>query len=295
MADMAPYLLRLALYLVLMLLFGQALQRRATARPRTTGVLLLATLLLVVVEAITRLCSVLGTGWAGVDADSALWYFGSMPVGRAALLCTAALLGCLGLLGLRRLHGTTRQTEFAVLAATALGSLAWNGHATAGEGLLGQLRLLGGIVHLLAAGAWVAAIAGLLARTLHWRGAGLRERALALQQALHDFAWPGTVIVVVLAVTGSYSYVDMDGTLATLAGTAHGHWLLLKLALVAGMLGLAALHRWRLVPALRAALADPAQTAKAASRLRASLACEARLVVLVLACVAVLGTLDPLS
>ena len=39
-----------------------------------------------------------------------------------------------------------------------------------------------------------------------------------------------------------------------MTGTAHGRWLLLKLTLVGGMLGLAALHRWRLVPALAASI-----------------------------------------
>ncbi|WP_251276684.1 CopD family protein, partial [Enterobacter hormaechei] len=42
----------------------------------------------------------------------------------------------------------------------------------------------------------------------------------------------------------------LGGSIQTLTGAAHGRWLLLKLALVGGMLGLAALHRWRLVPAL---------------------------------------------
>ena len=40
----------------------------------------------------------------------------------------------------------------------ALASLAWNGHAAAGEGVAGAVRLAAGLVHLLAAGGWIAAV-----------------------------------------------------------------------------------------------------------------------------------------
>lgn len=69
---------------------------------------------------------------------------------------------------------------------------------------------------------------------------------------------------------------------------------LIALAVVVGMLGLAALHRWRLVPALATSIRDGWQPRPLRS-LRHSLACESVLAVLVLACVAVLGTLDPLA
>jgi len=63
---------------------------------------------------------------------------------------------------------------------------------------------------------------------------------------------------------------------------------------VGGMLGLAALHRWRLVPALASSIRGGWQPRPLRS-LRHSLACESVLALLVLACVAVLGTLDPLA
>ncbi|MEG1680836.1 MAG: CopD family protein, partial [Stenotrophomonas sp.] len=99
------------------------------------------------------------------------------------------------------------------------------------------------------------------------------------------------VIVALLAITGSISYIDLGGSIASLMGTTHGRWLSFKLLLVAGMLLLAALHRWRLVPALAAALQTRA--AHPLRALRRSLSLEAALALLVLACVAVLGTLDP--
>lgn len=123
-----------------------------------------------------------------------------------------------------------------VLAATALASLSWNGHAAAGDGLGGVLRQMAGIVHRLAAGAWVGAIAAILQLALRPQGLRLRERTHALWQAAHGFALPGTIIVATLAMTGTYTYVDLGGSAQTLTGTAHGRWLLLKLALVTGML-----------------------------------------------------------
>ena len=108
------------------------------------------------------------------------------------------------------------------LSGMALASLSWNGHAAAGDGFGGTLRLLAGIVHLLAAGAWVGAIAAILQLALRPQGLRLRERTYELWRAAHGFALPGTVIVALLAMTGTYTYVDLGGSVQTLTGTAHG-------------------------------------------------------------------------
>ena len=200
----------------------------------------------------------------------------------------------LPLLAVKRPVQGLRRLALLAFSAATLASLAWNGHAAAGDGLAGRLRLATGIVHLLAAGAWVGAIAAILQLALRRQGLRLRERTYELWQAAHSFAVPGTIIVAALAMTGTYTYIDLGGSVQTLTGTAHGRWLLLKLALVGGMLGLAALHRWRLVPALAVSIHGGWQPRPLRS-LRHSLACESMLAVLVLACVAVLGTLDPLA
>lgn len=294
MAELSPYALRLALYLVLMLLFGRILFARP-ALPR--GVLLalaLIALLLGVTDAVTRLSSVLGLSPADIDLDMARWFLTGTPVGEAGLLRLLALLAMLPLLAFAAPLQGLRRVALLVLSGTALASLSWNGHAAAGDGFAGTLRLVAGIVHLLAAGAWIGAIAAILQLALRPQGLRLRERTHELWQAAHRFALPGTIIVATLAMTGTYTYVDLGGSLQTLTGTAHGRWLLFKLALVGGMLGLAALHRWRLVPALATSIRGGWQPRPLRS-LRHSLACESVLALLVLACVAVLGTLDPLA
>src|SRR5690606_34466444 len=81
-----------------------------------------------------------------------------------------------------------------VLAAGALASLAWNGHAAGGEGVSGILRLVAGIGHLLAAGGWIGAIAGLL-MLLVAQHAQSNASVHLLWRTLHSFSRPGTVFV----------------------------------------------------------------------------------------------------
>lgn len=294
MAELSPYAQRLALYLVLMLLFGRVLFARPRLPRGAWLALALIGLLLVVTDAVTRLSGVLGIAPADIDAATARWFLTRTPVGEAGLLRILAVLAMLPLLAFAAPLRGLRRVALLALSATALASLSWNGHAAAGDGFGGTLRLAAGIAHLLAAGAWVGAIAAIVQLALRPQGLRLRERTHALWQAAHSFALPGTIIVATLAMTGTYTYVDLGGSVQTLTGTAHGRWLLLKLTLVGGMLGLAALHRWRLVPALAASIRGGWQPRPLRS-LRHSLACESVLALLVLACVAVLGTLDPLA
>nr|WP_329760881.1 copper homeostasis membrane protein CopD [Stenotrophomonas geniculata] len=294
MAELSPYALRLALYLVLMLLFGRLLFVRPGLPRGISLALAVVALILVVTDAASRLSGVLGISPFDIDGETARWFLTGTPVGEAGLLRILALLAMLPLLAVKRPVQGLRRLALLAFSAATLASLAWNGHAAAGDGLAGRLRLATGIVHLLAAGAWVGAIAALLQLALRRQGLRLRERTYELWQAAHSFAVPGTIIVALLAMTGTYTYVDLGGSIQTLTGAAHGRWLLLKLALVGGMLGLAGLHRWRLVPALASSIRGGWQLRPLRS-LRHSLACESVLAVLVLACVAVLGTLDPLA
>jgi putative copper resistance protein D len=291
-AELSPYALRLALYLVLMLLFGRMLFVRPGLPRGVPLALALIALAVVVTDAITRL-GVLGIAPADIDPATAHWFLTGTPVGKAGLLRTVAVLAMLPLLafatplqGLRRvalLAGSPRR--WPACPGTASRCRRWvRRHAAAGgrhRAPAGRRRLGRRDRRHPAVGAASTGPAPARAHPRVWRAA-------------HSFALPGTIIVALLAMTGTYTYVDLGGSVQTLTGTAHGRWLLLKLALVVGMLGLAALHRWRLVPALATSIRDGWQPRPLRS-LRHSLACESVLAVLVLACVAVLGTLDPLA
>lgn len=172
----------------------------------------------------------------------------------------------------------------ASLGAVALGSLAWTGHAAATPGWQGAVHLAADLAHLFAAGAWLGAILafGLLLRRA-------RDTDRRLQAVLARFAFAGTLIVILLVVTGAlnlWALVGVDG-LAALPGSTYGRLLIAKLALFAAMLGAAALNRFRLVPRLGADVPDGARA------LGRSLAVELGLGAAVLAIVAWMGTLAP--
>jgi putative copper resistance protein D len=120
------------------------------------------------------------------------------------------------------------------------------------------------------------------------------EHLQLAHRALDGFATIGTIVVAILIVSGMANLLLVVGfgQLARLLGSRYGQLLLLKLAAFAAMLGLAASHRFRLVPAFERALAAEAHDA-ALGVLRKSLVVETLCAVLILALVAWLGMLEP--
>lgn len=181
----------------------------------------------------------------------------------------------------------------AVLGAVALASFAWSGHGADGEGAVGLFKLAADIVHLLAAGVWLGALAALLLLVL---GARQAEAAAvgALHRALKGFSGVGSLVVATLVLTGLVNGWFLAGPdrIGAMASTAWGAVLLAKLAVFALTLGLAALNRFRLTPRLEQALAglDPASALLA---LRRSLLAESAAGLSVLVLVSWLGTLAP--
>jgi putative copper resistance protein D len=168
----------------------------------------------------------------------------------------------------------------------ATASLAWLGHAGAGEGPLHLLHLAADALHVLAAAAWIGALAGLLLLARTDRG---DPRRATLHRALQQFAGIGSLLVAVLVATGLANAWLIVGPAYALSGwtTPFGRVLAAKLALFGVMLVLAARNRWQLTPALAA------RPDSAAATLRRSVTLEALAGLAVLALVAWLGTLEP--
>jgi putative copper resistance protein D len=224
-----------------------------------------------------------GEAGAALRPSVAIAMLTSMPGGWAIMVRMAALVLCLG-------SALAREERRATLpAAIAAVSLAWNGHAASGEGWMGDLRLAADAIHQLAAGIWLGALAAFL--QLAWlEDAG---DAPELEAGLTRFAGVGSGVVAVLAATGLVNLGETAGwdRLWRTGETLWGQLLLIKLAVFAAMLGLAALNRFRLTPGLlRASQADRVASLR---RLRVSLALENGLALTVIALVAWLGTLDP--
>ena len=310
MLDLSAYALRFLEYLVLMVLFGIPLlgwyaARRPALVDALAGWPLLDVLLagaafglvLTGADVVLKTAGIMGMPVSEVDRESLGWYLLETSAGRAAMARGALLLAMVSGLGWHRRRGkvTSIFPLAAVLAGGALASLAWNGHAAAGEGVAGAVRLAAGLVHLLAAGGWIAAVLMFLGMLLRGKNATGNGRLRSTHDFLHGFSTLGTIFVAALIVSGIAHYGDLTGwSLSTLVQSTYGKLLLFKLALFGGMLCLGALHRWTLVPRLDRALAsgNPAQEVRA---LRQSVAAEAALAILILTVVSVLGTLSPLN
>lgn len=181
----------------------------------------------------------------------------------------------------------------AMLGGVALATLAWAGHGAMSEGALGWLHLGSDIVHLLIAGAWVGAIVALTLLAIHAAGQEGSETVRLLSGAASGFARFGTLIVIVLVVSGTINYLLIIGpSLNGLIDSLYGRLLLAKLGAFAGMLVLAAANRFRHAPVLERAL-DDGDTSAAIRTLKQSLWAEMSLAILVLVLVAWLGTLNP--
>lgn len=183
----------------------------------------------------------------------------------------------------------------AALGAVVVASFAWTGHGAADDGIAGLAHLGADVLHLLAAGVWLGALAALLLQTMT-SDPGDPVSMTELHRGLAGFAGVGSVVVAALVLTGlvnSWFLVGPDH-LAALASSTYGLLLVTKVAVFAAMLGLAAMNRFRLTPRLARDLAGHGPAA-ALGALRRSLLVETAAGVLVLILVGVLGAIAPLS
>lgn len=307
MLEIVVILLRLAQYAGAMILFGSSLfvlyslpaygpgsgDQLRWLRPLLTwsaAGLLLASLL----GLLAQTSMLAGSLSEGLKASSLSAVVTTMGLGRAALLRAAAAGLALLLLLLRRPDRGTLAL-CAGLGALVCASSAWMGHGAATEGPGGALHLCADILHALAAGVWVGALVAFL--FLLKRQPGEADLNQVRHRALHGFAGVGTALVAVLVASGlinSWFLVGPTG-LAGLWTTPYGQLLSLKLVLFVGMLGMAAVNRFRLTPELESILAASAAPEPALRALRRSLIMESSLGFAVLGLVAWLGMLAPVS
>lgn len=172
-----------------------------------------------------------------------------------------------------------RSGAAALAGGVALGTMAWTGHAGASEGDVGSLHRLADVVHLVAAATWLGALVSFVV-------SAFGRNAMAQAHGLAAFARTGSVIVALLLLTGIINTFAIAGW--PLPWGSRWVWLLgLKLALFAAMLGLAAINRWKITPALERGEAG------ALAHLKRSLMLELGLGLGVVGVVALLGVLDP--
>lgn len=197
---------------------------------------------------------------AGDDAGAA-WLPAGTWIGSGLRLRLAGLallvLSALPVLA-RRVPGSIGVLAGVAGAAGVVASFASAGHASAGGISLPMLLVA---VHLLGAAFWLGALFPLQAACRH------PDRG-AVAALMERFSSAAVLAVPVLAGAGLWLAALLVGGWAALAGTQYGRLLAAKALLVAAMLGLAALNRWRFTPRL---VRDPG----AAAGLRRSIRAEA--------------------
>ncbi len=198
-----------------------------------------------------RSARISGMGLEGAVDPVMLGLVWDSPLGTAALWRVTG-----GLLILAVLTESTTGLTASLLGALLIAvSYTLVGHS------LGDPRWLLAVlvgVHLLAGAFWVGALAPLHRAVELTGGAGM----------LHRFGIIASKTVVALVFVGLTFAWLMIGSVDELFGTAYGWTLITKLLIVAGLLGLAAKNKFRLVPSL--ASGDPS----APDRLRRSIFLE---------------------
>jgi copper transport protein len=207
---------------------------------------------------------------------AAVWWLLARPATDPPLLAPAAVAG-------PRPRPATVGPLLAVGLAGGAGMLvhALAGHA-AGPSSLRPLNLLAQWTHLLAVGVWIGGLA--------WLFAGLRRRATTrpTREVVLRFSKLAGISLAVVVVTGVVRTADELGGWGRLVDSRFGRALDLKLLLFAGLVGLGALNRYRLVPLFQAGARR-----RAATRLRRGVGVELGLAAAVLAAAALLSQLAP--
>jgi putative copper resistance protein D len=176
-------------------------------------------------------------------------------------------------------------------AAAFVSGLAWAGHAAGGLGTEAIVHPAADVLHLIAASAWVGALAPL---AILLASANTPDGLEVVRIATIRFSALGMAAVATLLITGIVNSWYLVGSTEALLGTYYGKLLLLKLGLFLAMVGMATFNWSRLTPALvQTESLAAAQIAR--RRLCRSATLEVIAGAIIIAIVAVLGTEPPAS
>ena len=215
-----------------------------------------------------RAARISGMGLSGAVDPMMLGFVWDSPLGTAAIWRGAGELLVVALL-IRGVVGLSAGLIGALLIAV---SYTFVGHSLGDpRWLLASLLTL----HLLAAAFWIGALLPLRHAVGQPEGARL----------LHRFGNVANLTVALLVIVGLIFTWQMTRSLSNLLSTAYGWTLLAKLGVVSGLMALAALNKWRFVPALASG------TPAAVPHLRRSIQIEAIAVLLILLVTATLTSI----
>lgn len=273
MFGLAAIVTKFALYLGVMTSAGTVIATLMFRLDRTRGLAVaFAVLGLVATILAFSLRGANLTGDAsGMTDPEMLGLLWTTPVGTALLL---RLVG-LGLLIAGLFMGRLGMWVSVLGGVIAIWSFDHVGHVSARDTTLLDLALT---LHLLAVALWIGVLTPLK------RLASSPNSYASAADLGHRFGVVATVAVPALIIVGGYMGYQLVGSFPALIGTEYGQALIIKVALVGLLLGLAAANKLRFIPALRAG--DPA----AAGHLSKSISVEWLVILAVLGTTAVLTT-----
>jgi putative copper resistance protein D len=256
------------------------------------------------------LAAISGAGWLFVNAAamSGNKLIEVLPSGALTIVLTQTTFGhdwlirgalALGLIAIfaslfadRGRNSAWFEVAAVITAAAFVGALAWAGHAAGGLGSEAIIHPAADVLHLIAAAAWVGALAP-LAILLAVTGAEPSALDVARTATLR-FSIVGMTAVATLLASGIINSWYLVGSVSALLGTHYGKLLLFKLALFLGIVAIAVFNWSQLTPALvQSGNIAAAQVAR--RRLCRNAAIEAIAGAVIIAVVSVLGTQPPAS
>jgi putative copper resistance protein D len=179
-----------------------------------------------------------------------------------------------------------------LLAGAYLGALAFAGHGAEGLGSDQNIHLAADILHLNAAGLWLGALVPLALLLVHLRRSRGENWVVAAAAAGGRFSTLGILAVGILLVSGTINAAFLLGGMHSLIDTVYGRLLLLKIALFAAMVSLAAINRQRLLPRLSVSSGVDLASRSVDQLVRSALA-EIALGVAIILVVGLLGIMPP--
>ena len=171
-------------------------------------------------------------------------------------------------------------------------ALAWTGHAGSTAGAMGILHLTADTLHLLAAAIWIGGLVSLVLLLSVSRSDQTDAGVSFARNATQRFSIMGVAIVAVVLATGIVNGWILVGSWHALIVTFYGQLLILKIALFAVMLLIAAANRFWLMPRLALRSGSEPQI-EVLRRLARNSMIEIVLALMIFAIVGMLGTLHP--